>query len=190
MFRRAGENPVPIEHPVGFMSYAGSRKPPAEVLRFRGHKGKQVENSFSHWIWRQYASAFWDDVRIDRVLPFKAARDEEDEKHVHPLQLDVIERIVQLWSNPGEIVATPFMGVGSEVYGALSCGRRGIGVELKPSYFRQAVRNLDAAAEPQPEQPELFVTAPGGDVTQDRPSPAAKQPGTWSVDMKARRAKA
>lgn len=189
VFRRDGENPVPIEHPTGFLTYAGSRKPPAEVLRFRGHKGKQVENSFSHWIWRQYASAFWDDVRIDRVLPFKAARDDEDEKHVHPLQLDVIERVVSLWSNPGEVVLTPFMGVGSEVYGALSCGRRSIGIELKESYYRQAVKNLDAAQAPQEEQPRLFETD-AGDVTQDRPSPAAKQPGTWSVDMKSRRAKA
>ena len=102
-------------------------------------------NRFSHWIWRQYASAFWDDVRIDRVLPFKPARDAEDEKHVHPLQLDVIDRAIVLWSNPGENVVTPFMGVGSEVYGAVMNGRRGIGIELKPSYYRQAVKNLEAA---------------------------------------------
>ena len=104
-----------------------------------------IENRYSHWIWRQYASAFWDDIRIGRVLPFKQARDEEDEKHVHPLQLDVIDRVVTLWSNPGEIVMTPFMGVGSEVYGAVCAGRRGIGIELKPSYYRQAVKNLRAA---------------------------------------------
>lgn len=96
----------------------------------------------SHWIWRQYASAFWDDIRLDRVLPFREARDEEDEKHVHPLQLDVIDRAVVLWSNPGDRVLTPFMGVGSEVYGAVSAGRFGVGAELKPSYYRQAVRNL------------------------------------------------
>ncbi len=93
----------------------------------------------------EYASAFWDDVRIGHVLPFKAARDPEDEKHVHPLQLDVIERCVTLWSNEGETIFTPFMGVGSEVYGAVKCGRRGIGIELKPSYFTQAARNLAAA---------------------------------------------
>ena len=74
--------------------------------------------------WRQYASAFWDDIRIGRVLPFRAARDSDDDKHVHPLQLDVIERCCVLWSNPGETVLTPFMGVGSEVCGALMNGRR------------------------------------------------------------------
>lgn len=145
MFRRTGDNPVPITHPIGLTSYAGERLPPAELLRYRGWTGKQIENRYSHWVWRQYASAFWDDVRIGRVLPFKAAREQEDEKHIHPLQLDVIERCCVLWSNPGETVLTPFMGVGSEVYGAVINGRRGVGIELKPSYYRQAVRNLDAA---------------------------------------------
>jgi hypothetical protein len=145
VFRRSGENPVPVEHPVGMLSYAGSREIPKDVLKFRGYTGKQTENRYSHWIWRQYASAFWDDVRIDRVLPFRDARDPEDEKHVHPLQLDVIERIVQLWSNPGETVFTPFMGVGSEVYVPVMMGRRGVGAELKPSYFRQAMKNVAIA---------------------------------------------
>jgi DNA modification methylase len=145
-FRKRGENPVPIQHPHGLMEYAGERTIPHELLRFRGWQGKQTENRYSHWIWRQYASAFWDDVRLDRVLPFKPARDEEDEKHIHPLQLDVIDRAIVLWSNPGERVLTPFMGVGSEVYGAVRAGRLGIGIELKRSYYRQAVRNLEAAA--------------------------------------------
>lgn len=144
MFRKRGENAVPIEHPVGLLEYAGERLPPAEILSYRGWTGKQTENRYSHWIWRQYASAFWDDVRLDRVLPFRPARDSDDEKHVHPLQLDVIQRCVTLWSNPGERVLTPFMGVGSEVYEAVRGGRYGVGVELKPSYFRQAVKNLDA----------------------------------------------
>lgn len=145
VFRRAGQNPVPIAHPVGLLRYAGERKPPAEVLPYKGWKGNQIENRYSHWIWRNYASAFWDDIRIGRVLPFRDSRDEEDEKHVHPLQLDVIDRVITLWSNPGEKVFTPFMGVGSEVYGAVSAGRKGIGVELKPSYYRQAVKNLEVA---------------------------------------------
>ncbi|HKX46175.1 MAG TPA: DNA methyltransferase [Planctomycetota bacterium] len=143
MFRKKGENPVPIDHPHGLMSYAGSREIPHDLQRYRGWKGNQIENRYSHWIWRQYASAFWDDVRIDRVLPYIDARDEEDEKHVHPLQLDVIERCCVLWSNPGEVVFTPFMGVGSEVYGAVLNGRMGVGVELKETYYRQAVANLD-----------------------------------------------
>lgn len=144
VFRRDGDNPVPIAHPVGLLDYAGERLPPADVLRYRGWTGNQIENKYSHWIWRQYASSFWDDVRIDRVLPFRPAREDDDEKHVHPLQLDVIDRCVVLWSNPGETVLTPFMGVGSEVYGAVAAGRLGIGVELKTSYFKQALRNLES----------------------------------------------
>jgi DNA modification methylase len=151
MFRKDGENPIPVEHPVGLTSYAGSRQVPAELLKYKGWKGKQTENRYSHWCWRQYASAFWDDVRLGRVLPFKDTREEDDEKHVHPLQLDVIERAVVLWSNPGEVVFTPFMGVGSEVYGSVANGRRGIGAELKPAYYRQAVQNLRTAADPLPD---------------------------------------
>lgn len=141
-FRKRGENPVPVTHPAGLTEYAGERKPPEEIMRYRGWTGKQIENRYSHWIWQRYASAFWDDVRLDHVLPFKEARDDEDEKHVHPLQLDVIQRTLVLWSNPGERVLTPFMGVGSEVYEAVRSDRFGIGVELKASYYRQAVRNL------------------------------------------------
>jgi len=159
VFRRAGQNPVPIAHPVGLLDYAGARKMPADLLRFKGWSGKHTENRYSHWIWRQYASAFWDDVRIDRVLPFRHARGEDDEKHVHPLQLDVIDRCLVLWSNPGETVLTPFMGVGSEVYAALRQARRGIGVELKASYYRQALKNLALADAPEPEQSLLQLEA-------------------------------
>jgi hypothetical protein len=159
LFRRKGENAVPVAHPTGLHSYAGEREIPAELAPFKGWKGKQTENRFSHWIWRQYASSFWDDIRLDRVLPYREARDSEDEKHVHPLQLDVIERACTLWTNPGEVVVTPFMGVGSEVYGAVSMGRRGIGCELKSSYYRQAVKNLQSlnlSAAPEVKQPALF----------------------------------
>lgn len=142
MFRRNGANQVPIVHPTGLHDYAGERKMPADILKYRGWTGKQTENRFSHWIWRQYASSFWDDIRIDRVLPFRPAREEDDEKHVHPLQLDVIDRAIVLRSNPGETVLTPFMGVGSEAYGALGAGRKAIGIELKTSYYRQALRNI------------------------------------------------
>lgn len=146
VFRHKGENTIPIAHPTGLMEYFGERQVPADLLKYRGHTGNQIENRFSHWIWRQYASAFWDDIRIGRVLPFKKSKDEDDEKHVHPLQLDVIDRCIVLWSNPGETVLTPFMGVGSEVYGAICAGRRGIGIELKPSYYRQSVKNIRYAA--------------------------------------------
>lgn len=159
VFRKKGENPVPVSHPEGLTEYAGSRPMPSELSPYKGYKGNQIENRFSHWIWRQYASAFWDDVRIDRVLPFRKARDQDDEKHVHPLQLDVIDRTLALWSNPGERVLTPFMGVGSEVYAAVRQGRYGVGVELKPSYFRQALRNLEAIDTTDADQASLLDDA-------------------------------
>lgn len=146
VLRKEGKNAIPIPHPTGLLSYAGAREIPRELLSHRGWTGKQTENYYSHWIWRQYASAFWDDVRIDRVLPYKEARDPDDERHIHPLQLDVIERLLVLWSNPGEVILTPFMGVGSELYCAIKNDRRGLGIELKPTYYRQAERNLEAAS--------------------------------------------
>jgi DNA modification methylase len=157
VFRRKGENKVPITHPTGLQRYIGERIMPGELQQYKNWKGKQTENRFSHWIWRQYASAFWDDIRLDRVLPYKPARDKEDERHIHPLQLDVIERAIILWSNPGEIVLTPFMGVGSEVYGAYINGRKSVGIELKPSYFHQAIKNMaEAKWDCYDEEPDMF----------------------------------
>lgn len=144
MFRKEGENKIPVTHPTGLSTYAGERPIPADLLRYRDYRGKQTENKYSQWIWRQYASSVWDDIRIDRVLPYRESKDPEDERHVHPLQLDVIERAVILGSNPGEVVMTPFMGIGSEVYGAVLNERRAIGMELKTSYYRQAVRNVSS----------------------------------------------
>lgn len=167
VFRKPGESLIPVEHPVGFINgYAGGEPIPGELMRFRGMEGDQKLNRYSHWIWRRYASSVWDDVRIDRVLPFRDAKDEDDEKHVHPLQLDVIERYLDLRTLPGERVLTPFMGVGSEVFAAVQMGRFAIGAELKPSYFEQARRNLavvDAPIEETPEtlfDEELFEDAP------------------------------
>lgn len=90
----------------------------------------------------RYASAVWDDIRIDEVLKFKESREEDDEKHIHPLQLDVIDRLTELYSNPNEIILTPFMGVGSEIYSPVSMGRKAIGIELKESYYKQSIMNL------------------------------------------------
>lgn len=146
IFRRSGQNEVPVEHPTGLHRYAGEEQMPNELLHLKGMTGDQKKNRFSHWIWRRYADAFWDDIRIDRVLPYRCAKENDDEKHVHPLQLDVIERACVLWSNPGETVLTPFLGVGSEAYGAILNGRRAIGVELKRAYFLQAVKNCAEAA--------------------------------------------
>jgi DNA modification methylase len=158
IFRRSGENPIPIAHPTGLDHYAGECPIPQELHRYKGWRGKQTENRFSHWIWRRYASSIWDDISMGRVLPFRDGKDPDDEKHVHPLQLDVIDRAICLRSNPGETVLTPFMGVGSEVFGAVALGRRGIGIELKESYFNQAIKNMEIAVEDTraPDQVELF----------------------------------
>lgn len=155
LFRRNGDNQTPVTHPHGLqLPYKGSHPMTDEmrtkygnfdslIARFKNHLDPAT-NKLSHIIWQRYASCMWDDIRIDNVLPFRDARDEEDEKHVHPLQLDVIERLVELYTNPNEVVLTPFMGVGSEVYGSVINGRKAIGIELKKSYFNQAVKNMNA----------------------------------------------
>lgn len=153
IFKKEGKSEVPITHPLGFSDYAGATPLLPEMaktygsfhdmkIKYRDWKDPKT-NKLSHIIWQRYASSVWDDVRIDNVLPFRDSKDEDDEKHVHPLQLDVIERCVEMWSNSGDVVLTPFMGVGSEVFAAIKHGRKGIGIELKDSYFRQAILNLD-----------------------------------------------
>jgi DNA modification methylase len=144
-FRKKGINPEPVTHERGLIEYYGERKVPAELHRLKGFSGNQIQNRYSHWIWRHYASCFWDDIRIERTLPYNESKDEGDERHQHPLQLDVIQRAVDMWSNPGDVVLSPFGGVGSEPYGAVAMGRKGVGIELKTSYYRQAVKNLSTA---------------------------------------------
>ena len=163
VFRNKGDNQEPIAHPTGFTEYAGESPVPAEVAEYKGWTGDQKQNRWSHWIWRQYASSVWDDIRMGRVLPYHDCKDPDDEKHVHPLQLDIIDRVVQMRSNPGDVVFTPFMGVGSEVYSAVRAGRLGVGAELKSAYYRQALANLEAAADEasEYEQPELFIDTDG-----------------------------
>ena len=167
VFKKRGENLVPVTHPTGLKHYAGANPILPEMVekygtfeqlqkKYKGWKDPKT-NKLSHIIWQRYASSVWDDIRIDNVLKFKEGRDEDDEKHVHPLQLDVIDRTVELWSNPGEVVLTPFMGVGSEVYGPVSLGRKAIGVELKDSYFKQAIKNLNGVEQRfQEDQVSLF----------------------------------
>lgn len=145
IFRKRGENKIPIAHPTGLEFYAGECPVPEEYTMYKNWTGDQKLNRWSHMIWRRYASSVWDDINMARVLPFQDCKDPDDEKHVHPLQLDVIDRCIMLRSNPGEVVFTPFMGVGSEVYGAVIAGRKGVGAELKNSYYRQAVKNLELA---------------------------------------------
>ena len=93
-------------------------------------------------VWQRYASPVWTDINQTRTLQYRSARDEKDEVHISPLQLDAIERCIDLWSLPGEVVLTPFLGIGSEVYSAVEAGRKGVGFELKPSYYRQAAKNI------------------------------------------------
>lgn len=165
IFRKKGENEVPVTHPVGLKEYAGETPILPNILRAWNnandtnlnevelwdylnkefYDSEEPQNKLSHYIWQRYASCQWDDIRIDNVLPFKETKEEDDEKHVHPLQLDVIDRIVELYSNPNEVVFTPFMGVGSEVFSPVSLGRKAIGIELKDSYYKQAVLNVKDA---------------------------------------------
>lgn len=141
-FRKKGENPKPVANPYGLTEYHGLRKIPAELSRWIGWKGDQRKNRRSQWIWQQYASPVWFDIHQTKVLPFRGSKGVDDEKHVCPLQLQVIERCIALWSTKGDIVLTPFMGVGSEVYVAVKNGRKAIGIELKETYYIQAIRNL------------------------------------------------
>lgn len=156
IFTKRGENQVPVTHPFGLTEYFGATpflKDHEETYgnykdfykKWKNFNGDPRENKLSHITWQRYASSVWDDIRIDNVLPFRDSKEEDDEKHVHPLQLDVIDRIVELYSNPDEVVLTPFMGVGSEVYSPVSLGRKAIGIELKDSYYKQAILNLQQA---------------------------------------------
>lgn len=157
IFKKGGVNPQPIKHPHGLKTYAGERQPPEDLVRrFENYKGDQRKNLLSHWIWRAYASPVWMDIRTGRLLPYQDSKENEEEKHVCPLQLDVIERCLTLWSNPGDIVLTPFMGVGSEVFQSVAMGRKAIGVELKESYYRQACKNVELALRPVEEQADLL----------------------------------
>ena len=120
------------------------------TMRKPGENPERVEHtndSFPVDIWQQYASPVWNDINPSDTLQKTSAREEKDEKHICPLQLDVIRRAINLWTNPNDIVLTPFLGIGSEVYQALKMGRRGIGIELKESYFNQAVKNCELAIE-------------------------------------------
>ncbi len=165
---KKGDNAVPVTHPCGLKKYFGATPILPNILQafnnaneteftadqlwehlnysYQDHEDPK-SNKLSHYIWQRYASSVWDDIRVDNVLPFRDSKEEDDERHVHPLQLDVIDRLVELYSNLGEVVLTPFMGVGSEVYSPVSLGRKAIGIELKDSYFKQAKINLSMAGQ-------------------------------------------
>lgn len=137
-FRKPGENTERVAG--GFSRYIGEGDGPDAGKYTTQMDGR---NWYSIEVWQRYASPVWSDIRQNRTLQYRGGRDTKDEQHISPLQLDVIERCIDLWSNPGDIVFTPFLGIGSEVYAAVEMGRKGVGIELKPSYFAQAVKNID-----------------------------------------------
>lgn len=142
VFRKSGDNMEPIAHDMGA---ATARRLEREDMRARLAQTHPNAHTIPLEMWQEWASPVWMTVNQTRTLNVAAAKDAKDEKHLCPLQLDVIERALHLWSNPGDIVLSPFMGVGSEGDCALRMKRRFVGVELKESYFRQACRNLDLA---------------------------------------------
>lgn len=130
-FRKDGENPEPVAHIDGLTEFCGENPP--------------IHGNLSHERWRRYASPVWMDINFSNTLNAKAARDNEDERHVCPMALDLIERAIHLWSNPGDVVFDPFSGVGSTGYQAIKMGRKFVGSELKQSYFAQACKNIESA---------------------------------------------
>jgi DNA modification methylase len=137
-FRKPGDNEEPVTHEKPSTGAWPDVDLPQEQTI---DKGGDV---FPVSLWQKWASPVWMDIDQSDVLPARAAKDEDDQKHLCPLQLEVIRRCIRLWSNRGDIVLSPFAGIGSELYVALQEGRRAIGAELKPSYWRQAVANLEA----------------------------------------------
>lgn len=126
VFRKPGENQEPVDGPLEH--WAGEP--------FESERNRSID------IWQRYAKPVWSDIRQTRTLPFREGRNERDEVHITPLQLDVVERCLELWTNPNDVVLTPFLGIGTEIYVAVEMQRRGLGIELKPSYYIQAVKNL------------------------------------------------
>lgn len=146
VMRKPGDNAVPVAGE--FTHYAGEQclnnfiqrqYDDGRKVQVRGESGTSVD------VWQHYASPVWFDINQTNTLQFQSARDSDDERHICPLQLDVIERALQLWSAPGDVVFTPFLGIGSEAYMAVKMGRKAIGSELKPSYFALAKRNMKEA---------------------------------------------
>lgn len=142
-FRKPGDNTEPVEGL--FDHFAGDYELPMGQ--------DEVKNSIN--IWQRYASPVWMDINPSDTLQRESAREEKDERHICPLQLQVIERGLQLWTNPGDVVLDPFNGIGSSGYRSLQMKRRYIGIELKESYYEQAVKNL-ISAEAQGHQDSLF----------------------------------
>lgn len=175
--RKPGENKEPISRPEGFTSFIGENEPKARkgkpVIKSRDiekYEGMAKDDPvYSHQVWRRYASPVWMDINQGRTLQRESAREDKDERHICPLQLDVIERGLELWTNTGDTVLDPFSGIGSSGYIAVQRLRKFIGIELKESYFKQACANLRAAEKM---QEGLFAN-------HETPSASEQKPGEW-----------
>lgn len=150
VMRKPGVNPDPVDGPLHYFVGDDNLPDQSEITRDDGSIAKFPKGSATVIdVWQRYASPIWMDINQTRTLQFAAGRENDDERHICPLQLDVIERAMQLWSKTGDIVFTPFLGIGSEAYVAVKMGRKAIGAELKPSYFKLAARNLKDAEKSQ-----------------------------------------
>lgn len=141
VMRKPGKNPEPVSHPNGFDRWVGPAEDEPKVPKSDFHR----TNKYSHHVWQRYASPVWMDIVQSDTLQKESARDEDDQRHIAPLQLTVIRRAIELWTNPGDIVFDPFGGIGSTPYVALQEGRRAIAAELKDTYARQMFRNVEQA---------------------------------------------
>lgn len=152
MMRKPGDNQKPVE---GELKYFVGDDVVPNFIEFIRSDGRRVQTPDIDKggsvidIWQRYASPVWMDINQTNTLQFRNARDTDDERHICPLQLDVVERAMQLWSAPGDTVFTPFLGIGTEAYVAVKAGRKAIGSELKESYFNLACRNLKDAEKDQ-----------------------------------------
>jgi DNA modification methylase len=164
IFKKTGDTEIPVKKPYGLTEYCGDlelmnleeRQEYLELTNTYINYTDDKTNRLSQFIWRRYASSAWEDIRANVCLDYKNARDPEDERHVCPLQLDIITRAIIMYTNEGENILTPFMGVGSEMYETVRTKRRGIGIELKESYFNQAVKNLASLEFKKDDQQDLF----------------------------------
>ncbi len=157
LFMKPGERDKKITNPNGLMNYAGLEPIPEELwINYKNYTGDQRKNRLSHWIFRQYMSPVWMDIDSGRLMPYEDAKDDENEKHVCPLQLDIIDRLIDLYTNKGEIILEPFMGVGSVPFCSIMKKRKCIATELKSTYYRQALNNIDHAFENAPDQLSIF----------------------------------
>ncbi len=129
-FSKPGENPEPVDGPF---------------TEWHGDESFTSSANYSIDVWQRYASPVWMDINPSKTLQYTTARDENDERHICPLQLQVIERCIDLWSNPGDVVFSPFGGIGSEPYSAILMGRKGVAIELKASYFKVLAENCRIA---------------------------------------------